>query len=246
MGPIDFEPRAGSASLAGEVDRARDKPPPTPGTQLRGQLKGKPYGEQLAMLSPGSGPSETAPRSPAKKTGFGAFDPKGQLSTVHPLLRAKVKVLEQNAHAAGLDVFIIEGYRSFETQNKLYAKGRTAPGSIVTKAKGGGSWHNFGIAVDVVFHGRSPYGEEHDWKALGKAGEAAGLEWGGNWKGMLDRPHFQIPEMKLAHLQAWYREGGLPNVWKNLGGTVQAKEGGAEEAEAAPHEENTDKSKATL
>ena len=163
------------------------------------------YAEGQAKLSAkgvaGAG-GEAGKKAAEKKTDFGPFDPKGQLSTVHPDLQAKAKALADNAHAAGLDIKINEGYRSHEAQDKLYAQGRTEPGKIVTKAKGGQSWHNYGIAIDVIFHGKNPYGEEHDWDALGKAGEDAGLEWGGRWTKMVDRPHFQLPGLDLESLQA--------------------------------------------
>jgi hypothetical protein len=46
--------------------------------------------------------------------------------------------------------------RSFAEQDALYAQGRTKPGKIVTKARGGFSNHNFGVAFDIgVFKGGS-------------------------------------------------------------------------------------------
>ena len=40
--------------------------------------------------------------------------------------------------------------RTFKEQNAIYAQGRTTPGSIVTYAKGGQSYHNYGMAIDIV------------------------------------------------------------------------------------------------
>lgn len=40
--------------------------------------------------------------------------------------------------------------RTFAEQNALYAQGRTTPGAIVTYARGGQSFHNFGLAFDWV------------------------------------------------------------------------------------------------
>jgi hypothetical protein len=40
--------------------------------------------------------------------------------------------------------------RTMEEQAKLYAKGRTSGGRIVTKAKPGQSFHNYGLAFDWV------------------------------------------------------------------------------------------------
>lgn len=42
----------------------------------------------------------------------------------------------------------IAGFRSFQEQTQLYAKGRTTQGPIVTRAKAGFSFHNYGLATD--------------------------------------------------------------------------------------------------
>ena len=69
---------------------------------------------------------------------------------------------------------------------------RTKPGIIVTKARGGYSGHNFGIAwdIDIFDHGR--YLEETPpYTEAGVMGEKIGLEWCGRWK-FTDEPHFQL------------------------------------------------------
>ncbi|MEH6814714.1 MAG: M15 family metallopeptidase [Motiliproteus sp.] len=63
----------------------------------------------------------------------------------------------------------------------------------MTKARGGHSNHNFGIAFDVgVFEGNKYLGESTKYKAVGVLGMELGLEWGGNWKTIVDQPHFQL------------------------------------------------------
>ena len=42
------------------------------------------------------------------------------------------------------------GRRTMEEQAALYSLGRSAPGRIVTKAKAGESYHNYGLAFDWV------------------------------------------------------------------------------------------------
>ena len=100
-----------------------------------------------------------------------------------------------------------ETFRTFAEQNTLYAKGRTTPGPIVTKAKGGQSYHNYGLAVDIAlivdkdgngsfesaswdvkadFDGDS----KSDWMEVVEVFKQYGWEWGGNWK-FYDAPHFQ-------------------------------------------------------
>ncbi|WP_218280269.1 M15 family metallopeptidase [Verrucomicrobium spinosum] len=75
----------------------------------------------------------------------------------------------------------------------MYAQGRTAPGSIVTKARGGYSNHNFGIAFDIgVFEGTEYIGESPKYAAVAAIAKDLGLEWGGDWKSIQDQPHFQL------------------------------------------------------
>jgi peptidoglycan L-alanyl-D-glutamate endopeptidase CwlK len=45
---------------------------------------------------------------------------------------------------------LTSGYRSKKEQNELYAQGRSKPGQVVTNAKAGQSYHNYGLAVDFV------------------------------------------------------------------------------------------------
>jgi peptidoglycan L-alanyl-D-glutamate endopeptidase CwlK len=93
----------------------------------------------------------------------------------------------------GITIKLISGLRTYEEQNALFAKGRTAPGPIVTNARGGFSNHNFGIAFDVgVFRGTAYVPESPQYKAVGAIGTDLGLEWGGNWTSIKDEPHFQL------------------------------------------------------
>jgi peptidoglycan L-alanyl-D-glutamate endopeptidase CwlK len=50
----------------------------------------------------------------------------------------------------GLKILVYCGYRSNEDQDKLYKHGRTIEGKIITNAKGGQSFHNYGRAIDYV------------------------------------------------------------------------------------------------
>lgn len=99
--------------------------------------------------------------------------------------------------------------RSFAEQDALYAQGRTKPGSIVTWAKGGQSFHNYGLAVDIVLlkdtngdgtFETASWETDHDfdgdgiadWTEIVHIFTRYGWEWGGNWnKPKQDTPHFQ-------------------------------------------------------
>jgi peptidoglycan LD-endopeptidase CwlK len=111
------------------------------------------------------------------------------LPEVQPLARALI----QKAALDGIRIKVLSGLRTYPEQDELYAQGRTKPGSIVTNARGGYSNHNFGIAFDVgVFEGNKYLGDSVKYKAVGALGMDMGLEWGGNWKTIIDQPHFQL------------------------------------------------------
>jgi len=93
--------------------------------------------------------------------------------------------------------------RSMAEQLHLYAKGRkqTEDGwvvvdknAIVTRAKPGDSPHNYGAAFDICFLGRYPYPDDDQlWEAVGQTGEMVGLVWGGRFKSIVDKPHWENP-----------------------------------------------------
>ena len=115
------------------------------------------------------------------------------ISTLLPDVQPYARALVQKAALTGITIRIISGTRTWEEQNALYARGRTLPGPKVTNARGGYSNHNFCIAFDVgVFSGQRYLAESTHYKVVGGLGMDLGLEWGGNWKTMVDQPHFQL------------------------------------------------------
>lgn len=120
------------------------------------------------------------------------------IATLHPDLQPRavafISAAKNLAAQRGLDVKCICGLRSYDEQAALYAKGRTAPGKIVTKAPAGHSMHNFGLAIDLgVFSrdGKTYHGSHALYRELGPVGESLGFEWGGRWK-FNDEPHYQF------------------------------------------------------
>jgi peptidoglycan LD-endopeptidase CwlK len=152
-------------------------------------------------ICPGAQPS--APATPAPVAPGDKVDPRSEsviatlLPEVQPYARALVTKSAQN----GITIKVISGLRTYDEQNALYAQGRTKPGKIVTKARGGYSNHNFGIAFDIgVWEGNSYKDESPKYKAVGVLGMDLGLEWGGNWKTIEDQPHFQLRPTWAADL----------------------------------------------
>ena len=72
------------------------------------------------------------------------------LEYLYPPFKAKIYQLVEMCKKRGLNIWLGETFRTVDEQNKLYAQGRTAPGSIVTNAKGTdyNSQHQWGIAFD--------------------------------------------------------------------------------------------------
>lgn len=97
----------------------------------------------------------------------------------------------EGARGLGHDLIVTYTLRSLEEQGALYAKGRVFDGPIVTNAKPGYSWHNFGRAFDVAFKVGGRVTWNGPWEEIGRLGELMGFEWGGRWHSIVDKPHFQ-------------------------------------------------------
>lgn len=117
------------------------------------------------------------------------------IDKLHPKIQPMALDFIAKAKTAGIEIKITAGLRTFDDQQKLYNQGRTTAGKIVTKAKPGQSFHNYGLAIDIVpiVKGKATWDDESLWQKLGVIGESAGFEWGGRWK-FVDKPHFQYPK----------------------------------------------------
>ncbi len=122
-----------------------------------------------------------------------------------PPVRERVERFIAACKAEGIDILITSTYRDNESQDALYAQGRTKPGVKVTNARAGQSFHNYRCAVDVVpMKNGKPIWNAKDpvWQEIGKLGKAAGLEWAGDWVRFKEFPHFQYTGgVSLAQLQ---------------------------------------------
>jgi len=117
---------------------------------------------------------------------------------VHPYLQAKIDSVISDARSNDIDLRVIRGFRSIETQLKYYGQGRITPGAIITYAPPGFSYHNYGMAVDVCeFKNGKPNWNSKHWDEIGRLGKKHGLVWGGNWKRLVDKPHFQLSKKDI-------------------------------------------------
>lgn len=144
-------------------------------------------------------------------------DPKDILHSgqLHPELVRRAERLIEKASSQGFNLYVFEGYRSMERQAQLLAGGKG-----VTNAKPGNSFHNYGLAVDIVFkdaQGRPSWSESHDWQTLGRLGKEEGLVWGGDWKKPVDRSHFQlVPNDQISTVRKLTGEIGIEKMWDKI------------------------------
>lgn len=94
----------------------------------------------------------------------------------------------------GLKVLVTQTVRDDEYQAYLYAQGRTRPGSIVTNSKRT-TFHGLGVAFDICQNIKGQeYSDEGFFLNCATIAKHMGFTWGGDWKGFVDKPHFQWDE----------------------------------------------------
>lgn len=131
----------------------------------------------------------------------------------------KLAVTFLNEMDMGDHLKIISGLRTYREQDKLYDIGRKTPGKIVTKARGGQSYHNFGIAWDVgVYDDEGNYINVHEpyhtlaEKFLLRRESLKNMdrvEAGAFWK-WKDWPHYQIGMgMSIKKVREHFEAGTL-------------------------------------
>ena len=120
-----------------------------------------------------------------------------RLAKLHPKARAVFQAFIEDveAHDSETCMRIMQGLRTFPEQQALYAQGRTATGAIVTNSQAGQSYHNYGLAIDLVeMDGAN--NNVCDWKfdmaTIAAIAKKHGLTWGGDFKSIKDKPHFEV------------------------------------------------------
>lgn len=161
-----------------------------------------------------------------------------RVANLHPKVRAKYTQaieLAETKFPKTVAIRVVQGLRTIEEQNGLYALGRTKVnpdgrtnkkpmGNIVTKAVGGKSYHNYGLSIDFALlydtDGNGTYETlswdlvkdfdrdgEADWMEVVKVFKSLGFEWGGDWTSIKDNPHFQMTfGYSVSQLMAFYND----------------------------------------
>jgi hypothetical protein len=110
------------------------------------------------------------------------------LQSLHPYFRDKVLELIRICRSKGIELSIVETYRTHAKQNEYKTLGKS-----YTNSTGGKSKHQYGLAVDVVpvVNGKPVWDNMALWKKIGSTGERLGLRWGGRWRKPFDPGHFE-------------------------------------------------------
>ena len=129
----------------------------------------------------------------------GTFDPRSERNIATLQCDAQVAARRslraiRAALAAGTEARIISGTRTYAQQNALFRQGRFGnPPPRVSNARGGQSWHNFGLAWDIGLFSNGVYlTDGAPYEPLGVHGKVPGVAWGGNWTSFQDLPHYQF------------------------------------------------------
>lgn len=138
-------------------------------------------------------------RSAAIAAAEGAFDPRSERTIVTLQCDAQVAARRsltaiRGALAANTEARIISGTRTYAQQNAIFRQGRFGnPPPRVSNARGGQSWHNFGLAWDIgLFRSGVYLTDGAPYRPLGAHGKVPGVAWGGDWTSFQDLPHYQF------------------------------------------------------
>ena len=160
------------------------------------------------------------PTQPEKPSVGAEFDLRTErmLATLLPVaaisMRTLLRIAAGQLLGKGLEVRAISGTRTWAEQDELYKIGRRGRKgeAIVTRAMGGDSHHNYGIALDLgVFRGKTYLDEAEPSTASRVYAELADVvrrrnmpvDWGGDWKSFRDEPHWEFRTgLTLAQMRA--------------------------------------------
>lgn len=162
------------------------------------------------------------------------------MATIHPGFKRRVAGILITLDGLGVkELGVFQWNRSFEEQGHLYTLGRSVSsgicvcaehplGKTVTSAQAGDSWHQYGLAADLVFKPKGIWSWDYaglPYEEMGRCAIALGLAWGGLWLGKKkDPPHVQLTNgLSLWEAKLWYNKGGLQAVWDEVDARGPAK-----------------------
>ncbi|UOF79882.1 D/-alanyl-D/-alanine carboxypeptidase [Caudoviricetes sp.] len=129
------------------------------------------------------------------------------MDSLHPIVRERALLAYNDFIASKMEVLFTAGKRSFEEQTRLWKQGRDSKGKvvgkIVTNAKAGESYHNYGLAIDFVPSQGSVLLWNVPFGPYAQVFKKFGFQWGGDWTGFKDYPHVEYTfGLSIKDLQA--------------------------------------------
>jgi len=140
------------------------------------------------------------------------------LESLDPQAKEKIQLFLDKLKENDVKYAIIETKRETSVQRAYYAQGRKPLSEVNNLRREAGLWmitdsenmhtvtncdgintkskHQFGRAIDVVpadVTGRPIWNSpKAAWEKMGSIGESCGLVWGGRWKSLPDKPHYEV------------------------------------------------------
>lgn len=127
------------------------------------------------------------------------------LKGVHPNM---VRLIKEAIINTPVDFTVVQGVRTAEYQNSLYQQGRTKPGLKVTDKDGYKKKSNHQVKADGYGHAVDLYPFVNGVVDVNDKGKnlpviaahiktvaallGISIVWGGDWKGLVDKPHFEL------------------------------------------------------
>lgn len=135
---------------------------------------------------------------------------------LHPVMREPVRNLLERLNAEGMPFALFEAFRTPDRQRFLYQVGRTREmeRGIITKARAWQSFHQYGLAVDIVLRPKGNWSWDDSgknrqaWERLHALGRAAGLR-----SLSFEKPHLEWAGSTLGDLQAGRYPAGGDESW---------------------------------
>lgn len=171
-------------------------------------------------VAPAPAPTPAAPEPAVVSS---AIDPDKRFASpdlLHPRIRGKVTALIADLANEIIPMKVFETFRTPERQQKLFNKGRVPvhdPSKIVTHAKPWESYHQYGLAVDMVI--------DHPDHGMWETGNATVDAWWSRYHALAERhgleplsfelPHVQLQGVKTSQLIAGDEPGAGDDSWTN-------------------------------
>lgn len=124
---------------------------------------------------------------------------RARIEKLHPVARDDFRNFIIDAEQSlGITLRVTQGLRTFAEQDELFSRGRTKfydeKGNklgVVTNARSGGSYHQYGLAIDLVELKNGKPNWNFNYRLLLPHASKYFISWGGEFKSIQDKPHFE-------------------------------------------------------